>query len=241
MSKKDEIVIYWSDFRNEVGQDMNTFLYPKPTILFNELASKKQDISGWQSYFSCPAVSEKIKRILVFKNPMTCSYSYDVLSIAPTTENYLNVNITREPITSDGPIFFFSLQYILFCEEDVDVSFTGPYFHKAEYSKYGSIVPGEFNVGSWFRPYVFEMQTWSNSGEIHLKEDEPLFYAEIKTSKKVVLKQFNLSDKLIGYATECIKSPMIFPKLPLVERYTKFKNVSLNTKILKEIKDNLID
>jgi hypothetical protein len=129
----------------------------------------------------------------------------------------------------------------MFCEEDVDVSFTGPYFHKSEYSRYGSIIPGEFNIGSWFRPYVFEMQTWSNSGEIHLKEYEPLFYAEIKTNKKIVLKQFNLNDKLIAYAKECIKSPIIFPKLPLVDRYAKFKNVSLNTKILKEIKNNLID
>ena len=241
VNKKDEIVIYWSNFNNNSMQDSWTLLYPKPVTLFQELLDKKNKNTIWQTYFSCPAVSEKIKNTLVFKNPMSCSYKYNGSEIIQTTQNFLGVEVQRDPILDNGPIFFFSLAYLMFCEEDVDVSFTGPYFHKPEYMNYGSIIPGEFNIGSWFRPYVFEMQTWSKEGEIHLKEDEPLFYAEIKTNKKIVLKQFELNERLVSYANECVRSPLLFPRIPLSSRYKKFKNTSLNKKVLKEIKDNLID
>ena len=67
------------------------------------------------------------------------------------------------------------------------VYFTPPFFQKPGYTQDATILPGEFDVGNWFRPYNFEIQTWSNHGIITLKENEPIFYAEFKTDKKIKL------------------------------------------------------
>jgi hypothetical protein len=246
MSKKNEIVIYWSNATTKKNNDQDwTLLYPKPNTLFEDLFFKKNKKLDPANYFSCPAINKKIKNTIVFKSPMTCSYHYEEnkeqLVVIPTTENYIGFRQERLPVINSGPIVLFSMQYILFCEEDLDVSFTAPYFHKTEYMKSGSTVPGEFNIGSWFRPYNLEVQMWSNKGDITFKEDEPLFYAEAKTNKKIILQQFEYTDKLHDYVMACVNSTTLFGKnKTLLSRYNRFNNTGLREKVLKEIKNNLV-
>lgn len=246
MSKKDEVIIYWSNAttKNVSGQDW-TLLYPKPTTLFEDLFLQKSKDIGPANYFSCPAMNKKIKNTLVFKSPMTCSYEYEEnengLIVTPTTPNYIGVRQERSSIIDAGPIAFFLLQYILFCEEDLDVSFTAPFFHKTEYMKSGSVIPGEFNVGAWFRQYSLEVQMWSNKGNITFNEGEPVFYAEARTDKKIILQQFEFTDKLFDYMIACVNSTTVFGKnKTLLSRYDRFKNTGLREKVLKEIKNNLV-
>jgi hypothetical protein len=246
MNKKP-ITIYWSPYTSiDLDGSDWSFLYPKPKILFSDLLENKSKQADNKTYLSCPAVANKFKKMFTFYSPMSCSYKYDFLSNPKTleqlTDNYISVNPPRQPAISNGPSLEFSLKYIMFADSPVNAYFTPPMFHEPRYMKYGSVIPGEFDIGNWFRPYNFELQTWSQSGEIHIQENEPLFYAEIKTDRPIILKQFELSNRLVGYAKATVGTTELFGRgQSLASRYSKFRNIGMREKILTEIKKNLID
>lgn len=247
-NNNEEINVYWapcfvSSEANSVGDW--SLLYPEPTNLYSDILKLKviNDDSS-KGFFSCPAIKDNFKSTYVFKSAMSSEYSYDYkdehLSIEAKSKNVLGYTVQRKPTLSVGPLVSFKLSYIFFAEEDIDVMFSSPNFHKPKYTNYGTVVPGQFNIGSWFRSYNFEVQMWNNKGSFILEEDEPLFYAKFITNKKIKLNRFVLNEKLLSYAQHCADSPVtIKSNIPLTERYKRFKESKMNNLVLKEIKENL--
>ena len=99
-------------------------------------------------------------------------------------------------------------------------------FHPAKHTNYGTAVPGDMNIGSWFRPYPLEMQLWGNSGEIKFQENEPLFYVEFDTDKDIILKRFNFNQNLHNYAKHC--TTFYNQEYSLIKRYNQFKRTKMN-------------
>lgn len=242
------ITIYWANEDNyDTELEDLTFIYPKPETLFNNLnKNKNKKNTSFNTYFSCPAVSEKFKKILIFNNAAECSYFYDFSNnnnLISSNSNYsYSVQRTRDSSLNIGPTLEFPQRYYFFSDSPVDAYFTPPMFHKPEYTKYGTVIPGEFNIGKWFRPFNFEMQLWSNTGEIIFKENEPLFYVEFKTDRRIEFKQFNVTKQIRKYSNSVINSRDIhgFGKT-LAYKYNKFLSYNMQEKILNEIKRNLID
>jgi hypothetical protein len=246
MSK--ELTVYWAPVLTHSFKDVEdlSFLYPKPETLFKNLSVNKIQTESNSSYFRCPAVANKMKHTLVFKSPMDFSYSYDFSNgkseVTQTSNVAIGTDILRDQQLTIGPNIAVHLEWIFFAEEEVEAFFTSPYFHEPKYTKSGSAVPAEFNIGTWFRPYVMELQTWNNVGELKFENNEPLFYVELKTDKKINLKRFEYNEKLHGYAKACMNSTFHFgTNQGLLSRYNRFKDIGMREKILTEIKKNLID
>jgi len=235
---KKPMNVYWAPFYDPVSDW--SLLYPKPEILFNSLLRDKDVEAKNSSVFSCPAFSEKFKRLLVFRNALESSYKYNDKEVVSKTDFYLSTE-SRDNMLTNGPCIYFSLGYIFFSEEPLDAYFTPPFFHKPKYMKYGSIVPGEFDIGQWFRGYTSEIQMWNKSGDFNLEKDEPLFYVEFKTDRPIVLKEFYLNERLWEFGCASPKSSFIFGRIGLKKRYDMFKASGLREKILTEIKKNLVD
>jgi len=240
---KDTVNVYWAPYYEEVpGEPDWSFLYPKPKNLFSINLENKNKESNSSNYFACPAVSKKMKNTYVFSNHSNSSYVYDENSISATSDNWIGAKKQRPAVTNQGPLFLFSLSYLLFSDQPLDTFFSPPYFHEPKYTKYATIIPSEFDIGQWFRQFNFEVQTWSASGEIHFQEHEPLFYTEFKTDKKIKMNRFIMNEKLIKYSLACVQSKSIFGQgESLFKKYTRFNEVGLREKILKEINNNLIE
>jgi hypothetical protein len=248
MGKKDKepINIYYTQNCDETGNIDWNFLYPTPKTLFSELIEERKNPKNTASYFLCPAVASKFKKILVFRSPTKNSYEYGTdetgFYIMPTIEPYININQIREEALDNKPTFVASLNYLFFADSPVDLFFTPPYFHEPKHTKYGACIPGEFDIGQWFRPYAFEFQTWSKKGEFHFEENEPLLYAEFKTDRPIIFHRFIMTSQLQKYKEANIQSFNIFGRFQtLQEKYKKFKQVGYREKILTEIKKNLIE
>ena len=244
-NEKDVINVYWAPCPNSLV--LSDFMYPDPKTLFSELTEKKiKDGLDPRSFFSCPAVKNKFKNTLVFKNIIDSEYEYHEDSnkkniFNPISKNYLDFNLDRKPALTTGPQLMLGLSYIFFADEDLEAHFSSPTFHKPGYTNYGSIFPGNFNIGSWFRPYNFEVQLWEKSGKFIIKEDEPIFYVNFQTDKKIKLHRFVLNEKLVDYSKQCVHSSFtIKPNLSLLKRYEMFKNSRLNDQILQEIKKSVV-
>ncbi len=243
---KEPINVYWTIDHSVGTQPDWSFLYPKPKTLFSELIEKRNNVKDIESYFLCPAVNTKFKKTLTFNSSSNSSYEFGKnkqgFYINPTSKEFIKTEIVREPAIVDGATFTFSLNYLFFADDSLDVSFTAPYFHKPKYFNFGTVMPGEFNIGKWFRPYNFEIQMWQESGVFHIEDGEPLFYAEFKTDRPIIFHRFNKNEKLLQYQLANIHSKDIFGLFQtLSEKYEKFKQSGFREKILTEIKKNLID
>lgn len=238
---KDTVVVYYS---TGTGTGTSDFLYPLPKQLFSELIkirSKKKNLSP---FFQCPAMSESMKSTYFFDSPFNLTFPYDFRdgNKKETLVHGVKFISDRDDTLSVGPIVRLELQYYMFAEEPLEAIFTPPYFHKPKHQIHGSALPGQFDIGQWFRPYVTEFQMWNETGTFVLEKDEPLFYVRFNTDKKVILKRFEMTPKTYQYSKTVVSATDMFPLgSRLIERYKSFKNVGLREKILKEIKANIID
>jgi hypothetical protein len=195
---------------------------------------------------SCPSVRSKFKKILTFSNALDFSYEYDFSSEEPyiknTTDTYVTIHQIRDNGIEQKPTIWFAYGYIMFADEPLIVNFTSPYFDKPQYTNYGSVVPGSFDVGKWFRPFNFEIQLWNPKGDIKFVDKEPLFYAELQTDRKVNVHIFDHTEKIERLSLACVKSTEMFGNgQTLLSRYNKFKNAGLREKILAQIKNNIVE
>lgn len=248
MTEQAPLNVYWSPcvppeqgFTNQWNM-----LYPEPKTLMSELMYIKNPNRGNKNYFVCPAASSSFKTTYVFYNGLESHYSYDFSDdnnpiVTPQSDTYLGYNIMRPPTTVGHPMVDISLRYIFFCEEPLMALFTPPYFSKPRYLNYGTLAPGRYDIGSWFRPFNTEFHLWDIKGDLILEEEEPLFYLTLETDRPVNLHRFELSEKLSSYVQHCVDAPTWQGyNLPLVKRYKTFKRSNMDKLVLKEIKENLI-
>jgi hypothetical protein len=244
--KQKPITVYWAPYY-EITNPIEdwSILYKNPYSVFSDLMKIKSS-KEVDTYFSCPAVSSKFKKTFIFPSPADLHYFFDFSTENKTIDRVGNTQLPYKVRRSDsiinGPIIEFKIGHIFFADEPLDAFFTSPYFHEPKYTKYASVVPGEFNIGQWFRPYAVEVQTWKSSGDIKFEEDEPLFYVEFKTDKNINLKRFEMNDKLKSYTSSLVRGTDFFGLgQSMSQRYNRFRSIGMREKILTEINKNLID
>lgn len=247
MSKEKPLVIYWAPYSSDEIPDAGNWnmLYKDPVPLYNDLIVHKTKESGKDSLFSCPAVGGRFKSTFVFKNNLRTEIDYDCKNdnnlIEAKTKQQVAMRKIRPNLMENSMSLVYAMRYYFFAEEPIQVVFNPPFFHKPGYMKYGSIIPGTFDIGQWFRAYNCEIQMWETKGKFIMEEDEPLFYLEIPTDRKVIFKRFEFTKKLDSYALSVSESPFTLgSNLPLVKRYKRFMQTRTNEIVLKEIKANLL-
>lgn len=247
---KTPLVIYWSPggIQRHDNKPSTNLTYPDPKNLYQELSSTKTKDSKNFSFFSCPAVADRFKSTFVFRNNTKTTVHWDApidqsYTTTPNVEPYgIHATYPRPAAMENTASLWLSLSWVFFCEEDITAYTQAPYMHKPTFLNQGVIVPGAYNIGSWFRRLPAEMHMWSSSGTITIDEDEPLFYLELATTRPIILKRFTLNQDLIKILDDCTAAPGIFEKhLPLVDRYKRFKETSTNKLVIKEIKKNLVE
>ena len=248
MNKKP-ITVYWANDYDLIDDSSRddldwTLLFPLPKTLLHMVGENSS--SSNSSYLACPAFYNKYKKVYVFSVGMDASYRYDYtegkMEFEATSYRWIPFDNRHKPTMNSLPLVNLATGWFFFADEPLDAYFTPPIFHKPEYFKYGTIMPGEYNIGNWFRRYNSEFQMWDNKGIFEIKENEPLFYVEFKTDRPIILKRFNMNKQLDKIARGDVFSSNLFGKgQTLLSRYIKFNNSGLRDKILKEIKNNLID
>jgi hypothetical protein len=244
--KEKPITVYLSEgFPSEsMGADWS-FLYPRPTNLFSDLTKERAIGEKTDSFLTCPAFSDITKKTIQYRSPMDASYEYDFTDkenpiVNPISKSFISF-FPRDKSLAVSNTIFFELRYFMFADEPLEVFFTSPYFSQSKYTRYATIIPGRFDIGQWFRPYTFEVQPWSPKGEIHIEKDEPLFYAQFQTNRKIEIKRFEINEKIKLMASACVGEKNLFARQSMPSRYNMFNRIGLKGKLLTEIKKNIIE
>jgi hypothetical protein len=247
---KEPLVIYWAPMESAEAEDYGAWnmMYPDPKLLMHELMEKRnKEDKAPRGFLQCPAAANRFKHTYVFRNGMRSEIEFDVTDSAnPYIQSIgktgVNFRIDRPSAFTEGASFAFMQKYLFFAEEPVMGVFNTPMMHRPQYTQYGTLIPGAYDISSWFRPMNVEIQTWDSRGRLILEDGEPLFYFEVLTDREIVMKRFTCNKNLIRYAESCADAPKWYGQnLPLAKRYDKFKQSKMNKVVLKEIKDNLVD
>jgi len=257
MKKQEEIVVYWApsfDTPQYANTDMynpNSVVYPSWNILYKdpvnsleELKSRRNKEAKEESYLYCPAVADLHKNTFIFYNTVEGHWKWDrerQVMVSQKNESIIG-SVLRPPSLKNSLIFSYSMFHIFFCEEDLAIEATSPYFHKTSYSQYGTFMNGTFNIGAWYREVNADFQLWEGVDEFKLEKNDPLFYIKFNTDKKVVLKRYKITREIQSISTSCRDFRFTFGKFTTWEqKYNQFKMTKTNKILLKLIKENLID
>ena len=103
-------------------------------------------------------------------------------------------------------------------------------------------MPGQLNIQKWFRNLNLEFQLWPGKNEMEFQKDEVLAYINFECDEnEVVLKRFQMTDKLHKLMATCSSSVSWESFVPIQERYQRFMRTRTNVLVVEEIKKNLVE
>lgn len=249
------ITVYWSphSFDSKINTySLEDFNDPVP-IAKHSFHSQVNDSYFWQ----CPSIRDVTRNVFAFTSKYNEHTDLDQTQIQ---KFYKDNNLTRqglEPpfITNDLPVsltcartnslqkhinVMYGRSWIFFSDEPVEAKFTAPYLPPTSPTPGAMMVPGTFNIGKWFRDFHVEYFVPITATSWTYKKDDPFFYIEILTDRKVEFKKFDIekSQKLLDIDSECVLTSVHFDKpYGLPKRYEKFKSLNHRKTILKEIRN----
>lgn len=244
---KDDLTVYWAVVSEREGGMDRQIMFVEPAPLRRTLFSNRnKNNKSRQNFLKCPAVVDVVNNVFVWKSPKKTSVEIEVVDgmVEPNRRYEVGDHFdwyTEHPPTLESNLLV-TLDYhiIFFCEEEVEVLFTAPYFTEAPHLSSGALVPGKVNVGAWFRPMNAEFNLWKGNKSISFEENEDIAYFTFLTDKKVKLQEFKMTTDLNKIAMSMVASITWMPHLPLKDRYDAFRRRKLRNVVLKKIKENLV-
>ena len=243
---KEKVKIYWSPDNFDKQNDWNV-LYYDPTFLHDELMqNKKKDIPKNNNLFICPAVNNLTSKVMVIKNTLRSHYkikqkedsSYE---FEPLSKNYIHLRFPHVPNLKNCILASYAMSFLLYSEEDINMTLTSPYFSNSPHLRYGSIVPGKFNISKWFRPINLEFNLWNKIDEFKIEKEEDIAYCHFDTEKEIELIRFDVTEKIQKIYYTLGTSSIWEKMIPLQERYQRFKRSKINKILINEIKKNIVE
>ena len=229
------ITVYWSRINLPLltAKDLLTY---QPFSVYKNIKTefKKYPSSSLLGYIQCPASYNELKNVIGIRSDQ----DYNI-ELKEGNENLNQLN--REGHISlrsiNEKFFDINNNYIFFSDQPLEVSLLPAYLDPNNLTKNTTLLSGKYDCGKWFRPispaYV------SHKNIINIKRGDTLYYLKFNTNKKINLVNYQFNNQLGTYlnSTMGIKSFKKF--LPLKTLYNLFLEKKYNSRILKEIKNNL--
>jgi hypothetical protein len=235
--KNNEVIVYWCPFVRNDGYDWNMF-YPEPKTLYSELLSEKEKNSGVGNYFMCSAFKERAKNIFTLNTIINSTFT--LVDGVLVSGDGMEALIRRGPQLKDKASVTLGMSYGFFSEEPLTMHLNPPFLHKSQYTEKTTLFSAGLDISKWFRAINIEVAVNIND-TVEILENSPLAYVEFITNKKVVLKRFEINDKIRNIGAACALSVTVKRAIPLYERYKLFMESKQNKILLKEIKKNLVE
>jgi hypothetical protein len=215
MKKNNEVVVYWTAWIPQASNHefkrlhATPIMYEEPVSVFDSLFTQRSDQTATKNYLQCPSVKNALTSLYVVFNKVTSSGSVEIkedytvgdLTQPKTDMSHILMDMPHAPTLSNQLLIQYNMNYCFFAEEPLEMRMTSPWFHHAPHLQLGNLVPGVFDIGKWYRPVNLEFNLWSGITDFKIEEGEPIAYFEFGTDKKVVFKQYAVSNKLQQYAS----------------------------------------
>ena len=245
----DSLVVYWAPWWDKnLNLDLD-IMYHKPIPVYQDLLKSFNPPTITKNFMNCPAVKDHLESTFLVLNPsdtdMQVSFNEQNEVDGLINNNTVNTPVPgalkHSPTLTSQLLIEYGMSFSFFCEEPLELFISSPYFHQAPYLNYGAIVPGGFDIGKWYRPFNCEINLWEGNGRLVIKKDEPLAYFKFATDRKIILKGYNVNEKLYRLSVALVNFKDTSRWTSLLHRYERFSRSEMREIVLKEIKSNLIE
>lgn len=235
--------IYWSyRTRNPYISDLSIL---PPESLYTYLKKKYSSTRALDEYFQCYAAGKDLLNTFIIKSNFDIDLIIDnknltnQVKILQHDQAFYDSYIIARPGTVQLNSGLF-----LFCEKSVTVTQLPAFFHKSPFKDTHFPTIGSMDISSWFRGWFaafVEQNPNDDYKHIKIKRGDPLFYIKINSDEKIELKEFDWTENLTKYCNSCTSLKFFAKKQKLQNIYSMFRKRLYHKKILKEIKENLIE
>lgn len=231
------ITVYWSCFEKEWMRASE----PEPVIK-RLYSRKKTDAKNSNiNIGQCPSINGYLKNMFALKSLYDYEFSIFGNDIRSNdyTQEFMNDHLLIRDI--EDKFFSFFQKYIFFTEEDsLNMSaYLHPIFENNEIERKTFSIPGEFDIGKWFRNIEFPFYLKDNEDTFSITSEDYYTYIKFDTNEKIIFKQFIPTKEIEFYLGSTLNSysHMKHGSNSLEDYYHlfKFKDIVIN-----EIKKNLI-
>lgn len=234
--------VYWSPTRIDSEESDWSILYEQPDSLFTKVAERR--VPGIErSFLGCPAFTAVAEHTYIMKAPLTMGLRFaQPPGNGPSEFEAYGYpwGVRDEPHLQNAYMVRPVLGMNVFAEEEVEMQVTAPFFSDSPHLQGGAMVPGRFNIGTWFRPVTFEMALWEGVTQMHFKEGEHIAYIQFLTDRPINLLRYRDTVVTQKISSTLSRGTEWEPRVPLAKRYQRFKAARMREVVLKEIKANLV-
>ena len=236
--------VYWAAWDQKDMLDEMFLGYSDPINVLHDLQSNINKENKMDNFLNCPAFTSQHKNTFLFNSPTCVDVSFIDNYVRNNLPTHVPFNertfVYKQPSLLKSKTIRVAANWIFFCEEKLEMESMHPYMHKTPISDYGFYVPGGFDISQWFRPLEFAFQMWEDCDNFKVNFNDPLMYVRFNTSEKIQLKKFMLTPELFNMSMSCVRLKSYVRQRNLQKLYDIFTGTRLHTKILQEIKKNIM-
>lgn len=248
MKNREPITVYWSPGQFILDTTSYNLLYQEPQSVADKFYG---NMFNGASSLKCPAarfffhntfsLNSTIRNEFYFPQGLLEDIYYDEgMHYDLPVDSSVRVAKSRENQMEGYVNIEYHHSWFFFAEEDLEMSFTAPYFPAKSPMEDALLASGSFNIGSWLRPLNLEYYVPLHTRKFSVEQDDPLAFINFDTERPIIFKRFMLSQKLANVVTEIVESDRYSFLNNLLSRYKLFKKAKMRDVILSEIKENLI-
>lgn len=241
------MVIYWgaSSFHEQIylGLQGPVSSFVDVKTLSNKLTEK----NNWTDFTKCPSIIQFSNNCFSLKSPIDIDFIWDENNILFDYDQHHSDFISRIATSRDLAAGLISLSicpYMFFSEEDCEMQFSAPGMVDNNFTKNCTVMPGQYNIGKWFRGVDFGFFVNNKNTKISIKKGDTIANVRFLTEEKVTFKKFFITPECNSLANLVVnyKHSQKFPlNTYLKNMYNDFQSSKIKNQILREINNNLLD
>lgn len=237
----DSITVYWSRLSS------NNFA-TSPSPVRYDVFQKNIESSY---FYTCPAFKDSMHNVYSVKSQKNIDINlkkhnlYNIYINKLNSDRYDeeilledNLYISRDSQLKDHVNLRYNESFIFFSTEPLVAKFTAPYLPPTSPTPNSLLAQGQFDIGNWYRRYNLEYFIPTSADKFLYKNNDDLFFLELKTDKKIIFKEYDhqKSNFLLDLESQLVGTLNTMPiGSGMAPRYSLFKKNQYRKKILEEI------
>lgn len=232
--------VYWAVSNPTNQSPISKALYREPVKLDNKtVLPNLQFPDKHNNWKLCPAFLDSVEDVYGLQFPVDLD-----VNLSNGVETNYDPDVTNYLIKMrdfDRKFFSIGINLVFFSDSDIEMELSPPYLEDNDFINKAVSVPGKFNIGKWLRPIDLALVMKGQHTRLRAKRDDVFNY--IKFNKPVKFVQFDYTQEISDIQKDILRSKMILGnKSPVLNYYySLFKNSKYKNKILKLIKENILE
>jgi hypothetical protein len=235
--------VYWSTiYPMDVYPDYH-MLYKEPDLLFKSLLPDR-DTDNPGDFFACPAFQDLADNMFVARNTLSGDVGIRGEQFVPLTDKsqvtaqffqwWPNSRKQYRVLNFDHRLLFFS-------EKPLTMATCPAYMHRTDWQTKLGYVPASYDISRWLRPLQGTFELMPGVQDLHVREDDPMYYIKFHTDEPVRLRRFKMTPEIHGVAHGCVHYKMFRPQSSLRRVYDAFTQSHLPKQVMDGIRANLLE